>query len=203
MSRPVHRAAALVSAVLLTAALAACGDDSAPAESTPASETAKAPSPATASATSSPTTQPDGAHGVTFTVENWSRYSDNPVVEAWKKTVEAYYGSVNAREPNAEFLERTAGDQRRLWVGNINYARERDLVGAAELRGRVIRVSIRDTKAILVGCDLRETTNFRPRGKPYSGDEKGWAQVRHTFKLKGDLWVMTDSAPRGRCSKGA
>lgn len=208
MTRRASGAAAVIAATLLATTLAGCGEESTSAAADPESTPATSATPASpASPTPTAESQPRGAHGVTFQIVNWDDYADDPVVNAWKKTIEAFYGSVNAREPNEEFLRRTAGDQRRMWVGNINYARERDLVGPAVMKGRVVSVEVVGRKATLVGCDLRQTTNFRPRGEKYTDGERGFHKMTNTFVRRGkgadQRWVMTDSEPGGRCAKGA
>jgi hypothetical protein len=86
------------SAVLALAAvlmLGACSEDE------PSAEPAPEPSPTASSSPSPPAApsptakpQPRSTTGATYDIVNWSQYSGDPAVLAWKKTLEAAAGSL-------------------------------------------------------------------------------------------------------------
>src|SRR4051794_36772762 len=116
-SSSVSRRLLVTSALLvsLLGATSACGGSDEPDPTPKATKTAEA--------TPTPKAQPKGADGVTYEIQNWDKYADDPVVLAYKSTNEAIGASVNGRTILPAMREGLSKRGLRTYVPSLDEAR--------------------------------------------------------------------------------
>ncbi|KQV74947.1 hypothetical protein ASC61_08015 [Aeromicrobium sp. Root344] len=191
---------ASVAVLALLLGVSACGSDDDKAD----------PKPTKTTASPTPTTpvQPKGADGVTYEIQNWDAYADDPAVLAWKQAVEGVAGSTNARKVLPSMRQGLSKSVLRTYVASIKQAWKGDWhvdkVGDAKVQS--VRTS--GNQARMVVCVWNPTTvyydkNNKPIGDPSRAELSTWARQKVTMRLTGGHWIMTAFKYSGKCPGGA
>jgi hypothetical protein len=192
-------------AVVLSVSLGACSGGS---DGDPKASPSKTPSAAPATTTAPPAqppAQPTGADGVTYEIQNWDQYATDPAVLAWKQTLEAFGGSINAGkllEPVRAGMSKSA---LRLYVSSLEQARSGNW--HVELVGKVRIESAKTTgdSSKLTVCSWVSSVAFLTKdGKSPDGDENldVWLKDKYELSLRGGQWKITSAVNDGNCPGG-
>jgi hypothetical protein len=140
---------AVFAAVVLLSGLSACGGSDDKADPKPA-----------ASATPTTPVQPKGELGVTYDIQNWDTYADDPAVLAYKKTNEAVSASGNARRVLPAMREGLSRPLLRQYVATLNTVWKHRWHFLEEGSATVRSASSTSSRARLVMCEWKPSFAF-------------------------------------------
>lgn len=197
-------------ATVLALALSACGGDSEPsADPAPTpSETASGPSESESpSSTASPTPttpkQPRGEYGVTYRIQNWKRYAQNPVVLGWKKAWEASGGAFNRGEVLAEVRRTHGGGALRDTVSSIQEAAANNWRVKKVARVRMRDVRRQGATATVDACVWAPSVSvFKANGEPLDPLRREWINLTSQMRRQDGTLKLTSFAYRDPCKSG-
>lgn len=162
------------------------------------------PKPTRTTVTPSPTRtvppQPDGADGVTYDVQNWEKYADDPAVLVWKQLSETLSASVNQGRlvPRASSL--ASRSMLRPILKNLRFAWSHDLRVRPVARVAVLRSQKNGTRTRLVTCSWDVSADYyRADGTFYGEPESIWHKDVWTVEQQGKVHLVTSLKPSGTC----
>lgn len=186
-------------AVLALLGMSACSSSDAEPE---AVRTTTATS-ATPTPTPSPTGQPQGVGGVTYEFQNWSKYSTDPVVLAWKQTYEAFSASIRSGTLQPDLRSGMSKAVLREATPGIKLAWDKgwQIKDVAQVKAQSSRTS--GSTARLVMCIWSPSVAyFTASGDPVSELKKVWHKQNVKLERKGQQWIVTSAKTDGTCSGG-
>jgi hypothetical protein len=185
-----------VAALLLV--LSACGgsDDKADPK----------PTKTTVSPTPTPTTpvQPKGADGVTYQIQNWEAYAQNPAVLAWKRTLESVSGAANSGKINKPATEGLSKERLRHYMTALRLAWKNDWHFKSIAYAKIDSSKVSDTQAQLSVCLWNPSISFyKKNGKASGPTSQRWDKQVVEMKQSAGRWVLTSTVFKGTCAGGA
>ncbi len=194
---------ALAAALLLV--LAACGGDGSSAEPSPSeSPEAESTSPSPSETEQAgPPEQPRGKHGVTYDIQNWDEYAEEPVVLAWKQAREAGAASINQGEMVQEALRLNRGPARRQLVAGAQQSWENNWHMKKVSAIRIQDVRQRGDRARVVSCEWAPGVSaYQQNGDAIAPVEKEWRRAISQLRQQGEQWRITTGEYDGNCKGG-
>ncbi|MEJ7634967.1 hypothetical protein [Aeromicrobium sp.] len=156
------------------------------------------------SATPAAPEQPEGADGVTYRIQNWDDYAEDPAILAWKQANEALAASINQGKVLPSLRRASSKSVLRENVTAVNNAKKNDW--RVKKLGKV-RVETADTvgsKATLLVCLWAPSVGLYEKDGSYYGDkEVFWFRQDSTLKKTSGGWVVATSKYDGKCPGGA
>jgi hypothetical protein len=188
--------------------LGACsgGSDDKPATAPP--KTSSAPDVTTPAPTPTIPPQPQGANGVTYEIQNWDQYANDPAVLAWKQTLEAFGASTNAGKVLEPMRAGMAKRVLRPYVESLEQAWSGGWHVEPVGKVKVESATTSGEKAELVTCQWAPTTAFLKKNGEAAGGASAdatniWAKQNLSMALKNGRWVITKFTYDGTCGGAA
>lgn len=193
--------------VMLSGALSACsGSDDDPEPSpTKTSSAAPATTPAP-EPTPAVVTQPPGANGVTYEIQNWDEHATDPAVLAWKQTLEAVGGSANSGKVLEPVRAGMSKKVLRMFVSSLQQAKRGNWHVEPVGKVRIESAETTSSRSKLAVCSWGPSTVYLTEdGKSPDGDENldVWSKQTFELALRDGRWVITAAASDGTCPGGA
>lgn len=186
---------AAVAVATLVGTMAACGSDDPESKPTP-----KATPTVTASATPTVVAQPQGSDGVTVEIQNWTDHAENPVVLAWKQTIEAVQASVNQGEVLPAMRRGMTKNVLRQYLPSLEGSWKQGLVVRPVAKIKVARTRTSGDSSTIVTCFWGPSTSlYTKAGKVVGEPENFWLKQTAKLKARGDSWVITEFEFDGKC----
>ena len=192
-----RRSLANVATLALLLGISACGSND-EADPKPTKITTSA------SPTSTTPTQPMGADGVTYEIQNWNRYATDPVVLAYKTTNEAYTASINQRKVLPAFKRGVSNNFLRKVVGDMKFVEKKGWHLPDEVVVKVRTVRTTGTKAVLTMCVWRPSNSYYDeKNKVVGPTERWWDHETTRLSQSGGRWILTKVDIKGKCPGSA
>lgn len=172
--------------------LSACGGGG---SSSPESSKSSTPAP-------SPAAQPKGEYGVTYEIQNWDEYAEDPAVLAWKKISEALGAVINIERIPDYLRGRVPAETLANITQNLKNAKGRGFYYQDVAKARIESATRTGDAATLVTCEwLPSISLHQEDGKLYGddGDSEKWSKYRVTMKLAELGWIITAFKDEGTC----
>lgn len=190
----------LVTSVLLVSLLggmSACGGGDDEPDSKPKASK-------TAAATPTPKAQPQGADGVTYEIQNWDKYADDPVVLAYKTTNEAIGASINGSTILPAMREGLSKRGLRTYVPSLDMAKKRKFHVLPLGKVKISSVTTKGSSARLVVCAWVPSVNYYDKnGKAVDNAAKKWLKQNIGMRSRSGTWVLDTIKFSGNCKGGA
>lgn len=194
MSRPL-----LVTSVLLVSLLggmSACGGDDDEPDSTPKASK-------TVDATPTPEAQPRGADGVTYEIQNWDDYADDPAVLAYKTSSEAIGASINGGTILPAMREGLSKRGLRTYAPSLDMAKKRSFHVLPLGKVKISSVTTKGSRARLVVCAwIPSVAYYDKNGKAVDNASKKWLKQDVGMRSRSGAWVLDTIEFTGNCKGG-
>ncbi len=158
----------------------------------------------TASPTPTIPVQPKGASGVTYEIQNWEEYADDPAVLAWKTTFETLTGSTNKHKVLPAMRKQVSKKVFRQFVGGVNAAEQNGWHVKPVGKVKVGSAKTTGSDANLTMCLWGTSVGvYEKNGKYVGKPDKFWLRQTAKLELSEGRWVLTSFTYKGKCPGGA
>lgn len=158
----------------------------------------------TKTTTSAAPVQPSGASGVTYDIENWGEYADDPAVLAYKQATEALSGSINAGKVLPAMRRSIGKPQLREFTATLQAAWKKKWHVPDRGSASVQSVTKTSSGARLVMCEWKPSFAFHYKNaKAVGTDDRWWDKVVVTMKSVSGRWILSSVKVSGKCPGGA
>jgi hypothetical protein len=145
---------------------------------------------------------------VTYEIQNWDEYANDPAVLAWKQTLEAVGASTNSGKLLEPVRQGMAKRVLRPYVQSLQEAWDGGWHVEPVGKIKIESVETSATKSRLVTCLWGPTTAFLQKdGKPVGGgtvkELAGWSKQSVDLSLRDGRWIITKLSFLEDCSGGA
>ena len=190
--------------VALGGAMASCSGGGSDDEPEPSPSKAAPTTPATTSAPApAAATQPPGANGVTWKIQDWPTYQNDEAVLAWTTANETLAASINAGKIVGGLEQMTSKTVLRKYVNAINISKQKQYQAAPEGDVKVQSSETTGDRATLVMCSWAPTTAIRDKNNKVVGEgEQIWFKEKAMLSKSSGRWVLKTTEISGTCPGG-
>lgn len=192
--------------VALSSPLTACGgsDTEPDAPPTTATTSPDPTAPVTATATPELPMQPEGANGVTYEIQNWEPYANDPAVLAWKQVQEALGASTNEGRVIPALRDGSSKNALRKFAAAVDYSRKNDLHVPAVGIARVEKANLDGQTVKLTTCLWAPSISvYDNTDKIVGGKSEYWYEQQVTMTKASGRWAVSSQVTEGECPGSA
>lgn len=164
------------------------------------------PKPTKTTASPTPTTpaQPKGASGVTYEIQNWDDYADDPAVLAWKTAFETLTGSTNAHKVLPGMSKQVSKSVLRQFVAGVDAAKKNRWSVKPVGKVKVGSAKTTASQSTLTMCLWGTSVGVYEENGEYVGKpDRFWLKQTAKLTFSGGRWILTAFTYKGKCSGGA
>ena len=189
--------------VAMSGLLAACSGGSDEPAADPTKATTAAPATTTPAPAPEPATQPAGANGVTWKIQDWATYQNDEAVLAWTDINETLAASINQGKLVPGLEQRTSKSVLREFVSAIDVSAKNSYQVASEGDVKVLSSETTGDRAKLTMCSWAPTTGIRDKNNDIVGkNEDIWFKEIATLSKSSGQWVLKTVESSGTCPGG-